>query len=138
MQTIGARPLLVYPEGVWYLAPAAAVLPPLDDMIRQLAGQVANRVESLKVRDISKVVRMTKDGIKMNASVLGNASVEDVYARIEELAFRRKPKIQDQHTKLRNRLLRDDIKVDDYLKENNLRLFEQQEEFVGRVNKSCL
>jgi CRISPR-associated protein Csc3 len=131
MQTIGARPLLVYPEGVWYLAPAAAVLPPFDDMIRQLAGQVANRVESLKVRDISKVVRMTKDGIKMNASVLGNASVEDVYARIEELAFRRKPKIQDHHTKLRNRLLRDDIKVDDYLKENNLRLFEQQEEFVG-------
>jgi CRISPR-associated protein Csc3 len=131
MQKTGAQPLLVYPEGVWYLAPVATVLPPFEDMVRQLAGQVAERVESLKVSDISKVVRMTKDGIKVNASVVKNVPVEDVYARVEELAFKRKPKFQEHYTKLSARLLRNNIKINDYLQEHNLRLFDQQEEFVG-------
>ena len=126
----GAHPLLVYPEGIWYLLPGSSYLPPLAEMIAGVAARVQRRLEGFKVEDLDKVIQTTKDGIKVNGSVVGKIPAAAAMTKVEELAYKRNPKYEDHYNRLRERLARDGYDLDNYLATKNLRLFQTQEDVV--------
>lgn len=130
LQEQGARPLLVYPEGVWYLLPVSTTLPPLPEIMTGVAVRVQQRLEGFKIEDLDKVIQTTKDGIKVNGSVVGQIPAALALTKVEELAYKRKPKFADHYNKLRDRLVREGVNLDNYLSEKGLRMFQTQEDLV--------
>lgn len=131
LQELGARPLLVYPEGVWYLLPANNPLPPRPEIMAGVAAQVKQYLDDFKVGDLDKVIQTTKDGIKINGSVVGRIPVASALTKVEELAYKRKPKFEEHYNKLRERLNREGVDLDNYLARKNLRLFQTQDDIVA-------
>ncbi|MCL6560560.1 MAG: SurA N-terminal domain-containing protein [Firmicutes bacterium] len=124
----GAWPLLVYPEGVWYLWPVQAAPPVWPELVREVAASTGRVIEGFKVQDLSKVVNMTKDGIKVDESAVNTVRPEHLLAQVEKIIYRRKPKISDDLNRLKHRFERGGRSLEDYLEATGLRLYTTEEE----------
>lgn len=87
----GATPVFLSPEGTWYLVPTATVLPDRVTFLAKVCGKVHQSLQAIRNQDLSKIVVLTKDGVKTDASLFGlGLSAEGIITVITQQVFRRK------------------------------------------------
>src|SRR5215813_9818416 len=64
-----ATPVFLYPEGTWYLVPGNVSLPDRATILRKVSQAVRQSLRAVRNQDLSKIVVLTKDGVKTDASL---------------------------------------------------------------------
>jgi len=125
-----AIPLLVYSEGTWYLLPISVDLPPIEKLLEEISEKVDGKLAKVRIEDLSKVITLTKDGIKIDESVIGLLPAEEILKEVERLIYKRNFKIQDEMEKTKEKVAKKDIKLDKHLQDSDLRLFTNQDDMI--------
>jgi CRISPR-associated protein Csc3 len=87
----GATPIFLYSEGTWYLSPVDVPLPDRADFLEKVSQAVRLSLQAVRNQDLSKIVVLTKDGVKTDASLFGlRLSSGDILGEISKQVFRRK------------------------------------------------
>ncbi len=87
----GAAPVLLYPEGTWYLIPENALLPDRVVFHQKVSQAVRQSFQAVRNQDLSKIVVLTKDGVKTDASLFSlGLSTTQILDEITRQVFRRK------------------------------------------------
>lgn len=87
----GATPVFLSPEGTWYLIPADTTLPDRVTFLEKVCGKVRQSLQAIRNQDLSKIVVLTKDGVKTDVSLFGlGLSAEGIITAITQQVFRRK------------------------------------------------
>ena len=121
-----ATAVFLYPEGSWYLVPEDASLPDRALFHQKVSALVQKSLGAVRSQDLSKIVFLTKDGVKTDASVfrLGLGAPEIVTA-ITHQVFRRKfapRKIEEARQKCDGRLQRkSSLTLETYCNEHEVR-----------------
>ena len=106
----GATPVVLYPEGTWYLIPVDMPLPDRADFLEKVSQAVRQSLQAVRNQDLSKIVVLTKDGVKADASLFGlGLGAGDILREISKQVFRRKfasKDIEANRTKCDERLQR--------------------------------
>jgi CRISPR-associated protein Csc3 len=106
----GAMPVFLYPEGTWYLANTTTSLPGREPLFQTVSQRVRQALGSVRSQDLSKIVVLTKDGVKADSSLFSlGLSAEDIVNAITAQVFRRSfppRKIEEERTKCATRLAR--------------------------------
>lgn len=86
-----AIPVFLSPEGTWYLVPSDTTLPDRATFLARVCGKVRESLQAIRNQDLSKIVVLTKDGVKTDASLFGlGLSAERIMTAITQQVFRRK------------------------------------------------
>jgi CRISPR-associated protein Csc3 len=86
-----ATPVFLSPEGTWYLVPVDTTLPDRATFLEKVSGKVRQSLQAIRNQDLSKIVVLTKDGVKTDASLFGlGLSAEGIITAITQQVFRRK------------------------------------------------
>lgn len=94
-----ATPVFLSPEGTWYLVPADMPLPDRATFLAKVSGKVRQFLQQIRTHDLSKIVVLTKDGVKADASLFGlGLSAEGIMAEITKQVSRRKFAAKDIET----------------------------------------
>ena len=87
----GATPVFLSPEGTWYLVPTDTPLPDRATFLAQVSGKARQSLQEIRNQDLSKIVVLTKDGVKTDASLFGlGLSADGIITAITQQVFRRK------------------------------------------------
>ncbi|MBI3245620.1 MAG: hypothetical protein HYZ50_03825 [Deltaproteobacteria bacterium] len=87
----GATPVFLSPEGTWYLIPSDTTLPDRATFLEKVSGKVRQSLQAIRNQDLSKIVVLTKDGVKTDASLFGlGLSAAGIITAITQQVFRRK------------------------------------------------
>jgi CRISPR-associated protein Csc3 len=87
----GATPVFLSPEGTWYLVPTDTTLPDRARFLAQVSGKARQSLQEIRNQDLSKIVVLTKDGVKADASLFGlGLSVDGIITAVTQQVFRRK------------------------------------------------
>lgn len=86
-----ATSVFLSPEGTWYLVPSDTTLPDRATFLEKVSGKVRQSLQAIRNQDLSKIVVLTKDGVKTDASLFGlGLSAEGIITAITQQVFRRK------------------------------------------------
>lgn len=86
-----AAPVFLSPEGTWYLVPADTTLPDRITFLEKVCKKVRQSLQAIRNQDLSKIVVLSKDGVKTDASLFGlGLSAEGIITAITQQVFRRK------------------------------------------------
>jgi len=128
----GVTPAFLYPEGTWYLSPVDVLLPDRADFLEKVSQAVRQSLQAVRNQDLSKIVVLTKDGVKADASLFDlGLSAGDILGEISKQVFRRKfasKDIEANRTKCDERLQRKAPKdLSSYCSEHHLRYPETED-----------
>ena len=105
-----ATTVFLYPEGSWYLISVNAPLPDRSVFHQKVGASVWKSLQAVRSRDLSKIVTLTKDGVKTDASVFRlGLSAPEIVTAITKQVFRRKfppRKVEEARQKCAGRLRR--------------------------------
>ena len=83
--------VFLYPEGTWYLVPVETALPDRSTFHQKVSATVQQSLQAVRSQDLSKIVVLTKDGVKTDASVFRlGLSAPKIVTEITNQVFRRK------------------------------------------------
>src|SRR5262245_8082971 len=121
-----ATSVFLYAEGTWYLVPNNAPLPDRATFLQKVSQAVRQSLQAVRNQDLSKIVVLTKDGVKADASLFGlGLNAGDIIGEISRQVFRRKftPRdIEVNKTKCDERLQRKaQVGLSAYCNEHGLR-----------------
>src|SRR5581483_6275547 len=86
-----ATPVFLSPEGTWYLVSTDTTLPDRTTFLAKVGGKVRQSLQAIRNEDLSKIVVLTKDGVKTDASLFGlGLSAEGILTAITQQVYRRK------------------------------------------------
>lgn len=87
----GATPVFLSPEGTWYLIATDTTLLDRATFLAKVSGKVCQSLQAIRNEDLSKIVVLTKDGVKTDASLFGlGLSAEGILTAITQQVYRRK------------------------------------------------
>ncbi|QSR87925.1 type I-D CRISPR-associated protein Cas10d/Csc3 [Methylacidiphilum caldifontis] len=129
-QSYKAIPLLVYAEGTWYMLPNSVDLPSRENLIEEISQKFDSKLSKLRIEDLSKVINMTKDGIKIDESIIDLLPADEILKEVDTLIYKRNFKIQDQIEKAKEKAQKNGIDFDEYIKKNGLRVFTTRDDMV--------
>jgi CRISPR-associated protein Csc3 len=121
-----ATPVFLYAEGTWYLVPVDAPLPDRVTFLQKVSQAVRQSLQAVRNQDLSKIVVLTKDGVKADVSLFSlGLNSGNVIDEISKQVFRRKfaPRdIEANRTKCDERLQRKvPVGLNAYCNEHGLR-----------------
>lgn len=91
LEEYGARSIMHYPEGTWYLVETTTVLPERDMLYDMVHRKVRQALGAMRSQDLSKIVVLTKDGVKVDTSLFSlGLSAEEIIGEITRQVFRRR------------------------------------------------
>jgi CRISPR-associated protein Csc3 len=86
-----ATPVFLSPEGTWYLVPSDATLPNRATFLEKVSRKVRQSLQQIRNQDLSKIVVLTKDGVKTDSSLFSlGLNAEGIITAITQQVFRRK------------------------------------------------
>jgi CRISPR-associated protein Csc3 len=91
LEEYGATPIMHYPEGTWYLVEAKTALPERDVFYDTVYRKVRQALGAMRSQDLSKIVVLTKDGVKVDTSLFSlGLGAEEIIGEITRQVFRRR------------------------------------------------
>ena len=121
-----ATAVFLYPEGTWYLVPVDTSLPDRSIFHQKVCEIVQKSLGRVRSQDLFKIVFLTKDGVKTDASVFRlGLSAPEIVTAITNQVFRRKfppRKIEEARQKCDGRLQRKTAaRIETYCAEHEVR-----------------
>jgi CRISPR-associated protein Csc3 len=91
LEGYGATPIMHYPEGTCYLVEAKTTLPEREVFYDTVHRKVRQSLGAMRSQDLSKIVVLTKDGVKVDASLFSlGLGAEEIIGEITRQVFRRR------------------------------------------------
>ena len=120
-----ATAVLLYPEGTWYLVPSGASLPDRSVFHQKVSAAVQRSLGKIRSQDLSKIVSLTKDGVKTDPSLFRlGLDAPEIVTEITKQVFRRRfdpRKIEGERQKCAGRLQRkSSINIEIYCNEHRI------------------
>jgi CRISPR-associated protein Csc3 len=122
-----ACPLFIYPCGTYYLKKKSPVNG--NGLYEKIAGEVDKNLGNMRLEKIDEIIELTKDGIKVNSTVLSIINQKNIIEGFNVQVFKRKFKIDNEYKKCKEKIQqKHGINIDNYLKENGLKFPEIEDE----------
>jgi CRISPR-associated protein Csc3 len=91
LEGYGATPIMHYPEGTCYLVEAKTTLPEREVFYETVHRKIRQSLGAMRSQDLSKIIVLTKDGVKVDASLFSlGLGAEEIIGEITRQVFRRR------------------------------------------------